>query len=342
MRKAIEILSKGENINGELLVSCIEDLLTGQASAAQIGAFLVLLKVDQLQSQPRLIYMASQKIISHSMECPVTGEELFDIVGTGGDNLDTWNVSSASAFLLGACGVKVVKHGSRSNSGRIGSADFIEALGANILIDNLKVSKIIEEIGFGFLFSQLFHPALKIVSGFRKEIGVRTIFNILGPLVNPTRPTHMLVGVSLPELGGLYASILAENPRIKKAFVVHSKSGMDELGIDGETLVWMVSNGNVTELTLSPEDFGVQRRPISSIIGGETALDNAKIFTDVLQRIPTVESYSDWLCMNGACGLVLLGKAPDWKTGFKMSKQAIADGSVKKLLDQYISKTNQI
>jgi len=339
MRNCIRQLSLGQSISGEQLVACIEELLSGSASAAQIGAFLVLLRVDTLK--PELIFLTSQRIIAHALECSASGD-IFDVVGTGGDNWDTWNVSTASSFVIASCGIKVAKHGNRSSSGRIGSADFIEALGANILIDNKKTSQILEECGFAFLFSQQFHPAIKQASIYRKEIGVRTIFNILGPLVNPTRPTHMLVGVSVPELGPTYAQILALNPRIKRAMVVQSVSGLDEIGIDGETRIWNISAGNpVTQFSITPEDFGITRRDITSIVGGATPQANADIFRDILSDKPNMENYCDWLCMNCAVGLVLLSKAKDWKEGFSMAKEVIRNGTVKKLLDLYIQKTNQ-
>jgi len=299
--------------------------------------FLVLLPVDKLQ--PELIHMASQKIISHALECRVTGDIIFDVVGTGGDKWDTWNVSTGSAIVLACCGIKVAKHGNRSQSGRVGSADFMEALGANIFIDNNRTSQIIEELGFGFLFSQQFHPAIKQASSYRKEIGVRTIFNVLGPLVNPTRPTHMVVGVSLPELGTLYSKVLSLNPHIKHAMVVHSTNGMDEVGIDCETHVWSIKDHKITEYKITPEDFGISRRPIESVIGGQTGKDNAKIFWDILDGKSSVDSYRDWLCMNCACCLVLCEKVKNWTEGFEMVKKVLNDGSVRTLIESYIQKT---
>jgi anthranilate phosphoribosyltransferase len=162
--------------------------------------------------------------------------DVLDIVGTGGDQIDTFNVSTASGFVLAACGQKVAKHGNRSSSGRCGAADLVEALGVNLNLEPEKLSNIVEKLGFGFLFAQKFHPAMKSVAPIRREIGVRTIFNVLGPLTNPAKPAYIVAGVGTKELGDLYSKVL-RLAGMKAAWVVHSEEGMDEISPAGNTYV---------------------------------------------------------------------------------------------------------
>jgi len=318
----------------------MQEIMTGQATPAQIGAFLVSLKVDTLNAS--ILYSVAQKMVSFALPCPVSGDIVLDVVGTGGDKWDTFNISTAAAITLGSLGIKVAKHGNRSQSGRIGSADFLEGLGANIMLDEKQTASVIDQCGFGFLFVQKFHPAMKFASPVRKEIGVRNIFNVLGPLVNPALPTHFLIGVSVESLGPVYSQVLALNPRVKKAMVVHSVAGMDEIGLDCETLVWLVEGGKVTKTKICPADFGLETRPIESVFGGKDAKENAQIFRDILHGKESVVAYTDWLCINSACALVLCDKAKTYKEGVEITRNACRDGSIAAFLEKYINLTNLV
>jgi anthranilate phosphoribosyltransferase len=241
-----------------------------------------------------------------------------DIVGTGGDGLDTFNVSTAAGMVLAAAGVKCAKHGNRSASGSVGSADFLEALGCNIKLDGEQVAAAVDECGFGFLFAQMFHPAMRHVAPARKEIGVRTIFNLLGPLTNPAAPGLQVIGVGKKELGPLFAELF-KLKGAKRAMIVHSAEGLDEISPAGKTFAWILDGGKITEQEISPADFGVETHKLELVQGGSAA-DRASIFREIVQggapqasESAQVKATRDYIIINAAPAIYLAGHAPDWK-----------------------------
>uniref|UniRef100_A0A6B2L8K0 anthranilate phosphoribosyltransferase n=1 Tax=Arcella intermedia TaxID=1963864 RepID=A0A6B2L8K0_9EUKA len=333
----VETETTKEEVPSELIVSCIQEIMTGAASASQIGAFLVALKQDRIT--PQLLHWTSQKVVAFAVPVPIDGP-VFDIVGTGGDHWDTFNVSSASSLILASMSIRVAKHGNRSQSGRIGSADFMEALGLDINLHDTKLLHNLKELGFAFLFGPKFHPAMKYAAPIRKEIGIRTLFNFLGPLISPARPTHMLVGVSVRALGPMYAHVLSLNSRVEHAWIVHSVSGMDEIGLDCETLVWEVRSGQISERTIRPEDFGLQRRPVEEVVAGKTARENVEIFHKILRNDPSVAAYIDWVCANCSLALYLHGTVKTLPEGVQMTRDTLSSSKALNYLQLLLSNQN--
>lgn len=270
-----------------------------------------------------------------------------DIVGTGGDGLDTFNVSTAAGMVLAAAGVKCAKHGNRSASGSVGSADFLEALGCNIKLDGEQVAAAVDECGFGFLFAQMFHPAMRHVAPARKEIGVRTIFNLLGPLTNPAAPGLQVIGVGKKELGQLFAELF-KLKGAKRAMIVHSAEGLDEISPAGKTFAWILDGGKITEQEISPADFGLETHKLELVQGGSAA-DRAAIFREILKGGPPqasdsaqVQATRDYIIINAAPAIYLAGKAKTFKAAADIARTALENGSALKVLDKYIALTNNL
>jgi anthranilate phosphoribosyltransferase len=258
-------------------------------------------------------------MVSFANPCKVKAPaETMDIVGTGGDGLDTFNVSTAAGMVLAASGVKCAKHGNRSASGSVGSADFLEALGCNIMLNGEQVATAVDECGFGFLFAQMFHPAMKHVGPARKEIGVRTVFNLLGPLTNPAAPGLQVIGVGKKELGPLFAELF-KLKGAKRAMIVHSSEGLDEISPAAKTHVWLLDDGKISEKEISPADFGLDAHKLEDVQGGSAA-DRATIFREVVKggdpsasETAQVGAIRDYIIINAASAIYLAGKAKDFK-----------------------------
>jgi anthranilate phosphoribosyltransferase len=271
---------------------------------------------------PELLRSCAEAMVSFANPCKVKApEETMDIVGTGGDGLDTFNVSTAAGMVLAASGVKCAKHGNRSASGSVGSADFLEALGCNIMLDGDQVATAVDECGFGFLFAQMFHPAMKHVGPARKEIGVRTVFNLLGPLTNPAAPGLQVIGVGKKELGPLFAELF-KLKGAKRAMIVHSSEGLDEISPAARTYVWLLDEGKITEKEISPADFGLDAHKLEDVQGGSAA-DRATIFRQAIgggapqsSESPQVTAVRDYIIINAAPAIYLAGKAKDFKVFF--------------------------
>ncbi len=259
-----------------------------------------------------------------------------DTCGTGGSGKDIFNVSTASAFVVSGAGLKVAKHGNRGISSQCGSADVIKALGVNIDIKPDKVKECIEEVGIGFLFAPLFHSAMKYAIGPRREIGIRTIFNILGPLTNPAGANCQVLGVYGQELIELLANVL-KNLGTKRAFVVHGQDGLDEITITDKTKVSELNNDKVKTYNVKPQDFGVKPAKLEDIKGGSVN-DNAAIVREILAGKKGAQQ--DIVLVNASAALVAGGLAPNFKKGVEMARASIESGRAKEKLEQLIRFTN--
>ena len=262
--------------------------------------------------------------------------DAIDLCGTGGDGLGTLNISTAVSFVVAACGVPVAKHGNRSASSRSGAADVLEALGVNINLDPAAAQRVLAQTGLVFLFAQTYHPAMKHVGHARKQIGRRTIFNLLGPLANPARVTRQLVGVFSSDWLIPYAEALKALGS-KRAFIVHGKDGLDEVSISGPTQVAVLDNGMITTREITPEDAGLSRRPLAEIAGGNAAHNAAR-----LKALFDGEhdAYRDIVLLNGACALMVAGTAKDIKDGMAMAVQALDSGAARAKLQALITTSN--
>ncbi|WP_322795062.1 anthranilate phosphoribosyltransferase [Tepidiforma sp.] len=329
VQEAIKALVETGELPPQLAAGALEELMTGAATPAQVGAFLSAWRIRG--ETPEAIAACLEVMLRHAE--PVDAPGVIDICGTGGDGIDTINVSTAAGFVVAACGVRVAKHGNRAASSKCGSADVLEALGARIDLDGSAIARIIDACNFCFLFAQRMHPAMRHVGGPRREIAIRTAFNILGPLSNPARPTRQLVGVGARVLGPLIASALALRG-IEYALVVHSEDGLDEISPAAPTTAWVVADGAVAERTIAPEDFGLSRAPLSAVAGGD-ARANAG---DILAILDGAEGpRTDFTLMNAAAALVVAGRAPDFTAGVQLAREAVASGRAREVLDTYIT-----
>lgn len=328
MQEAIRALVESNSLSGAQAAAALEEIMTGAATPAQIGAFLAGLR---MRGEAAEIIAACMEVTQRHAELVPVGN-VIDIVGTGGDGMDTFNVSTTAALVVAGAGVRVAKHGNRAASSKCGSADVLEVLGANLDLSGEAAAAVIESCGFCFLFAQRFHPAFRHVGGPRRELGTRTIFNVLGPLTNPARPRAMLVGVGAKALG----PVMAEAFRLRglpRALVVHSAEGLDEISPEGVTYGWSVENGAVRELELRPADFGLPSHPVSTVIGGD-AIQNSGALLAVLDGHEG--PVTDFVLMNAAAALVVAGAAEDYVAGVAIARDSIGSGRAREVLDRYV------
>lgn len=334
MQDAIRSLIERGELTPADASGAMEEIMTGAATPAQMGAFLAGLR---MRGETAEVIAACMEVTQRHAE-PVEVSDVIDIVGTGGDGMDTFNVSTAAAIVVAATGVRVAKHGNRAASSKCGSADVLEALGAQLDLSGADAAHIIESCGFCFLFAQHFHPAFRHVGGPRREMGTRTIFNLLGPLTNPARPQAMLVGVGVRELGPLVAEAFRVRG-LHRVMVVHSDEGLDEISPSGPTHAWVLDGGEVHEQMLTPADFGLPVHPIEKVIGGD-ANENAGSMLAVLDGAEG--AVTDFVLMNAAAALCVAGKAERLPDGVAMAHDALASGRARDVLDQYIALTQEV
>jgi anthranilate phosphoribosyltransferase len=258
-----------------------------------------------------------------------------DVVGTGGDGAHTFNISTAAMFVAAAAGAKIAKHGNRSVSSKSGSADVLEALGANLALSPEQVAHCINHVGAGFMFAPNHHPAMKNVVPIRRELGVRTIFNILGPLTNPANAKHILMGVFNAELVGIQARVL-QSLGMDHAMVVFGRDGLDEISLEGPTLIGELKNGQVSEYEIHPRDFGLSTAPTSGFQVANSE-ESKQIVLGVLGG--EAGPASDIVCLNAGATLYVADLAPDIAAGIAMAKAAITSGTARSTLDQFIATT---
>ncbi len=261
-----------------------------------------------------------------------------DIVGTGGDGAHTFNISTTAMFVAAGAGAKVAKHGNRSVSSKSGTADVLEALGARITLQAPQVAQSLDQCGMGFMFAPNHHPAMKNVAPVRKEMGVRTIFNILGPLTNPADAPHMLMGVFHPDLVGIQARVL-QRLGLKHALVVYGKDGLDEISLEGPTMIGELHQGEIKEYEICPQDFGLNTYPSSGFKVANPE-ESMKIVLGVLNG----ESgpAQDIVCLNAGAALYAADLAKNIREGLKMARAAIANGQAKAKLDEFITTTQRL
>jgi anthranilate phosphoribosyltransferase len=260
---------------------------------------------------------------------------LVDVVGTGGDGAHTFNISTAAMFVAAAAGAKIAKHGNRSVSSKSGSADVLEALGVNLGLSAEQVAKCITTVGAGFMFAPNHHPAMKNVVPIRKQLGVRTIFNILGPLTNPADAKRILMGVFHPDLVGIQTRVL-QALGMEHALVVYGLDGLDEISLEGPTLVGELKDGVVREYEIHPKDFGLDTA-LTNSFKVANAEESKKIVLDVIDNKPGAAS--DIVCLNAGATLYVAGVAQDIASGVQMAKAAITSGAARKKLDAFIAAT---
>ncbi|WP_297890309.1 anthranilate phosphoribosyltransferase [Sulfurihydrogenibium sp.] len=330
IKEIIKKLTDRENLTKEEVLFLFDEIMEGKLTDAQLGAVLIALKmkgetVEEISSAASVMKEKAVKVKVKDKS------HLVDTCGTGGDKVDTFNVSTISAFVVASSGAKVAKHGNRSVSSKCGSADLMESLGIKIDMTPQQVERCIEEVGLGFLFAPVFHPAMKNVIRQRREIGVRTIFNILGPLSNPADAPYQLMGVYDKNLVEPLAKVLV-NLGIKRAFVVHGLEGLDEVSLTTETMVAQVENGNLNIYTVKPEDFGLKRVSIEELKGGDVSQN-----TQIALKILKGEDYgpkTDFVALNSGFALKVAGIVDSIKEGVELAKESIYSKKAYEVLEK--------
>ena len=325
IKECIPILLENHELAPEQARSAMREMMTGEATPSQVAAFLISLKKkgETVEEMTALAQVARE----HSRRIhPKIEGFLLDTCGTGGDLTKTFNVSTTSAFVLAGAGVRVAKHGNRSFTSKCGSADVLEQLGFNLNVEADQVERSIEEIGIGFMFAPNFNPAMKNVSSVRKEIGVRTVFNIIGPLTNPANANAQLIGVYKSELLEPMCRC-AYNLGAKSVMTVYGVDGVDEISLTGKTLVATARNGSVVQDELGPEDFGLKRSHVEDVAGLEPE-DNARLTAKILSgSLDAHDPRVEIVLANVAAGLLLCEKASDLQEGVEVARQVISNGS---------------
>ena len=326
IREAIDIVVSGHSLNREQATDVMQEIMEGEATPAQLGAFLtgLRLKGESIDEIAGMAAVMREKALRVNAEGP-----LLDVVGTGGDGKNTFNISTASAFVATACGARVAKHGNRAASSSCGAADVLEALGVKIDLTPEGVEQCIEQAGMGFMLAQAFHPSMRYAAPVRREIGIRTVFNILGPLTNPARAQFMLLGVAFPQLGEFMAEAL-NLLDIQHALVVHGEDGMDEITLSGTTTVWEVQDGEVKNWTIDVADTGLSSATTDELKGG-TADENAA----TMRRLFRGEGgpLRDAVLLNSGAALVAGDKVSSLNDGIAMAAQAIDGGKALERVD---------
>jgi anthranilate phosphoribosyltransferase len=326
----VEKLRRREDLSEEEAAAAMARIMEGTAPPAQIAGFLIGLAMKG--ERPAELVGLARTMRAHAVTVPRAPARLFDTCGTGGDRAGTFNISTAAALVVAASGVPVAKHGNRSVSSRCGSADVLEALGVNVQAGPEAVSECLAEARVAFLFAPTFHPAMRHAAQARKDLGVRTAFNLLGPLTNPTRPARQIVGVPSPDLTDLVARALADLG-IERAWVVHGAEGLDELSTTGHTKVSECRDGTVQTYYVHPSDFGLAGTNPAGVKGADAAT-NAGIIRDVLAG--RAGAARDIVLLNAGAALFVAGEAHTVREGMSRAAEAVDSGRARETLERLI------
>ena len=331
IRDAIARLVQGEDLAADDAYRAVTDIMGGEATPAQIGAFLALLRAKG--ETPAEISGSARALRDHAVALAVAGDDLVDTCGTGGDGSGSVNVSTGAAIVAAAAGVRVAKHGNRSASSRCGSADVLEALGVALNLSPAAAVACLDQVGLAFLFAPAFHPAMRHAAGPRRELGVRTVFNVIGPLSNPAGARRQVVGVYEAALVPVVATALRDLGTLR-AMVVHGSGGLDELSLAGPSLVAEVADGEVRQYQVSPEDCGLGRADVAAVRGGDPAT-NARLLTEALTGRPG--PVRDIVVFNAGAALLVGGRATDLAGGVGLAAAAVDSGAARAKLDDLVA-----
>jgi anthranilate phosphoribosyltransferase len=338
IQRAIEVISRFGQLRADEAEAVMNQIMRGEATEAQIGAYLMGLRMKGETDAE--ILGSARAMRANAVQVPVnTSEDLLDTCGTGGDKSGTFNISTTVAFVAAGAGVRIAKHGNRASTSKCGSADVLAELGVNLDLTPEQVGQCVDEIGIGFLFAAKLHPAMKYAIGPRRQMGVRTIFNILGPLTNPAGAQRQLMGVFTPDLTEFLASVLGELGS-KSAIVVCGYGNLDELTTTGPNRVSHFENGTVRTYDLDPLEFGLKTAHISELLGGD-ALTNAHILRGVLSGEVDSAKY-DVVLLNAAAALVAAGKTSSFQDGMALAQEVIDSGAALAKLDALIAYSQEL
>jgi len=349
IKEAINKLVQWKDLTEAEAIEVMNEVMNGEATEAQIAAFITALRmkgetVEEITGCARVMRQFATPIPVRAEvsvdrdDINIDYETIVDTCGTGGDRTRTFNISTATAFVVAAAGVLVAKHGNRSVSSACGSADVLEELGVKLDITPEKVGQCIRQIGIGFLFAPLLHSAMKYAIGPRRQIGIRTIFNILGPLTNPAGANVQVLGVYEEKLVKMLARVL-KNLGTKQAMVVHGEGCIDEISLTGPTkIAQILPDGRIKEYTIKPEDFGLKRTTIDDLRGGD-ARENARIIRAVLGGEPGPKQ--DVVALNAAAAFIVSNKAKDFSEGLLLAYQILKEKKALEKLEKLIALTNE-
>jgi anthranilate phosphoribosyltransferase len=333
--RAIYDILAGRHLSLDATRKVMLQMMEGKATDSQMGAFLAAmrLKGETIEEITACAEVMREKCVKLRPK-----NDVLDIVGTGGDELYSFNISTVSAFVVAAGGVPVAKHGNRSVSSKCGSADVLEALGANIMLTAAQSERVLEDTGICFMLAQVYHSAMKHVAHVRRELGVRTIFNILGPLANPAGANMQLLGVYDENLVEPLASVLS-NLGVKRAMVVHGHDGLDEITLTGTSTICEVADGNLNSYFITPEQFGLTRCQLSDLTGGDPK-ENAEIAKRILSGEKGPKR--DTVVLNSACCLYMGKNDITMRECVRLSQELIDSGKAMSTLESYIHATNKV
>ena len=333
IKEAIKKVVGKEDLTYDEAYTVMNEIMSGETSAVENAAYLAALSTKSSGMETIDEISGSAAAMREHAECVDHDMEVIDIVGTGGDHSGSINVSTTASFLAAAAGLKVCKHGNRAASSSSGTADCLEALGVNIDQPPAKVRTELDEIGLAFLFAQRYHQSMKHVGAIRRELGIRTVFNILGPLTNPARPTSMLLGVYGEHLLRPLARVLP-SLGVKRALIVHGMDGMDEISIGAPTRIREIVDGTETGYEIRPEEFGIAPASKEAIRGGSPD-ENAAVTRGILSGEIT-DARADVCLLNAGAAIYIGGAAPSIADGIAAARQTITDGSARRTLEDFI------
>ncbi len=335
MKEYIHKVVEGEDLNREEAEKAMKTIMSGQATQAQIGAFLTALRMKGESIDEITAFAGVMREFASSIH-PQVIDNLVDTCGTGGDKMKTFNISTLAAFVIAGAGVPIAKHGNRSVTSKSGSADVLEALGMKLEVTPEEVEKSIEDIGIGFMFAPTFHKAMKHAIGPRKEVGIRTVFNLLGPLTNPASAKAQIVGVYDPDLTEKVANVL-KNLGVERCMVVHGLEGMDEISTVSKTQVSELKDGEVISYMVKPEDLGIKRASTTDLAGWDAEY-NAKVAFDLLKN-KVKGAKRDIVVLNAAAGIYVGGKASSMEEGIEIANASIDSGNAFEKLEALITRS---
>jgi anthranilate phosphoribosyltransferase len=333
IREAIDVVVSGQSLAMEQAAAVMRQIMQGEATPAQLGSFLTALRLKG-ESTEEIAGMATV-MREFSLKVRVDGT-VVDSVGTGGDGSDSFNISTAAALVAAGAGVRIAKHGNRAASGSCGAADVLEALGVRIELPPEGVERCINEGGIGFMFAQAFHPSMRHAGPVRREIGIRTVFNILGPLTNPAAAQRQLIGVAFPQLGEQIAEVMRVLGS-ERTLVVHGAGGLDEIALDGETSVWELLDGKVKSWSFNPVDTGLGQWSIQDLRGGDR---EANAGTMLRLLAGDGGPIRDAVLLNTAGVLLAAGASDSIPGGLQTAAQAIDSGAARQRLDALVELSN--
>jgi anthranilate phosphoribosyltransferase len=328
-------LMKGESLSREDAGSAMGEIMEGRASEAQMAAFIVSLRAKGETAEEMTGLVDAMFAAAVTID---VGEPVVDVVGTGGDGAGTFNISTTAALIAAGAGAKVAKHGNRAASSTTGSADLLAGLGFDLELAPESTRQMIRETGFGFLFAPRYHPAMRFVAPVRKDLGVRTVFNFLGPLCNPARADRMSVGTSDPNMAALMIEVL-KNRGATTAFVYYGEDGLDELTTTAPSYIYRLRDGEITHAEFTPEDFGVARARTEDLLGGDVE-ENVAITRNILEGAPGPQR--DVALVNAAPAIVAAGLADGFTDAMALAAQAVDSGGAAATLERSLAMCQEL